>query len=115
MPGGVQEFDVYNAQALTTRTPSKTLDVHSDRLQVNPDHVVDIRALMNIAMRKKVVSSHPQSPYAAAISSPLFGDLIVDSPAILPHPPNGPAPSQAMTSQNVLRRCAAVKRTQVLH
>lgn len=42
--------------------------------------------------------------------SPFFGDLIVDSPTKTPHPPSGP---RTMTSQAILRRCAAVKKAQV--
>lgn len=109
MPDGVQDFSPYGAQAMTDINPSKVLDAYNDRLQVNPDHRSDMQALMNIAIRKKVVSSHPMSPYAAPVSSPLFGDVVVDSPAVLPHPPNGPAPT-TMTSPSILRR---VKRTQV--
>lgn len=64
-----------------------------------------------MAMRRKVVASHPQSPYASPICSPFFGDLIVDSPAKIPHPPDGPRPTGMLTTQGILRR--RVQRPQV--
>lgn len=110
-PGGVEDFDAYDTQALTTRTPSKTLDAHSTKLEVPKEHLSDIRELMNNAMRRKVVSSHPQSPYSSPICSPFFGDLMVDSPARLPHPPSTPCPNRTVTTQSLLRK---VKRPEVV-
>lgn len=107
----MQEFDAYDTQALSTRTPSKTLDAHSSKLQVQSDHLEGIRDLMNVAMTRKVVASHRQSPYSSPICSPYFGDLIMESPEAAPHPPTEPRPG-GMTTQGILRR-RALKRPYV--